>query len=124
MANDMMDMLKGILGNDAEEKIKTVMSSLGVNENNQPQTPSNTDTEVGSQIATTQPTTSMPAINTDAIAGMMKIKNMFDEMTNGKNDTRSNLLMSLKPYMRSSRQKSIDNAVRIIGLTKLTDLFR
>ena len=35
-----------------------------------------------------------------------------------KNDPRTNLLLSLKPYMREGRKHSIDSAVRLFGAYK------
>lgn len=95
---DAMDTLKNILGDDAEDKIKNVMSSLSSSDND----------------------SSVPDIDTEGIDKLMQIKNIMDSMTTTRNDPRTNLLMSLKPYMRSGRQKSIDSAVRLLGLTNVT----
>ncbi len=97
---DAMDTLKNILGDDAEDKIKNVMNSL-----------SSPDEEEN---------TSLPAMNMDGIDQIMQIKSIMDSMTTNRNDPRTNLLMSLKPYMRSGRQRSIDSAIRLLGLTNVT----
>jgi len=39
-------------------------------------------------------------------------------------DKRINLLNALRPYMKSSRAESIDKAVRIIKLTKLSSILK
>ena len=39
-------------------------------------------------------------------------------------DSRINLLSALKPYMRSSRVAQMDNAIRILKLTKLTSVLK
>lgn len=96
----MMDTLKGILGDGAEDKIKSAVSALSG----------------GSQGTPTQ-------ISPENMEYFMKIKSIADELSH-PNDARSQLLMSLKPYMRTERQKGIDNAVRILNLTKLSGLFR
>ena len=100
---DAMDALKNILGDDAEDKIKNVMSSLS--------TSSSEDSEEAS-------------FNTDGLDQIMQIKNIMQSMATSKNDPRTNLLMSLKPYMRGNRQKSIDSAVRLLGLTNITKLLK
>ena len=102
---DMMDTLKGILGDGAEDKIKSAVSAL-----------SGGSTGGGAPGGA-------PQITPENMEYIMKIKNLADELSH-PNDARSQLLMSLKPYMRSERQKGIDNAVRILNLTKLSGLFR
>ncbi len=91
---DAMDTLKNLLGDDAEDKIKNVMSSF-----------SGGDGDGDS-------------------AELMQIRDMINHLGKSSNDPRSNLLMSLKPYMRETRQHSIDSAVRLLNLTKLSKLIK
>ena len=100
---DAMDTLKNILGDDAEDKIKNVMNSLSSSDEDE---------------------TSLPAMNMDGIDQIMQIKSIMDSMTTNRNDPRTNLLMSLKPYMRSGRQRSIDSAIRLLGLTNVTKFLK
>ncbi len=92
---DAMDTLKNLLGDDAEDKIKNVMSSF-----------SEGDGDSGDS------------------AELMRIRDMINNLGKSSNDPRSNLLMSLKPYMRETRQHSIDSAVRLLNLTKLSKLIK
>lgn len=89
---DAMDALKNILGDGAEDKIRDVMSSFSGGGND------------------------------GDSADLMQIRDMINNLGRSTNDPRSNLLMSLKPYMRSSRQHSIDSAVKLLNLTKLSKL--
>lgn len=98
-----METLKGILGDGAEDKIKTALGALS-----------------GGDAAPQRLPTAVTPENMEYI---MKIKNIADELSH-PNDARSQLLMSLKPYMRSERQRGIDNAVRILNLSKLSGIFR
>ena len=100
---DAMDTLKNLLGDDAEDKIKNVMNSLSSSDEDE---------------------TSLPAMNMDGIDQIMQIKSIMDSMTTNRNDPRTNLLMSLKPYMRSGRQRSIDSAIRLLGLTNVTKFLK
>jgi len=100
---DAMDTLKNLLGDDAEDKIKNVMNSLSSPDDNE---------------------SSLPAMNMDGIDQIMQIKSIMDSMTTNRNDPRTNLLMSLKPYMRSGRQRSIDSAIRLLGLTNVTKFLK
>ncbi len=92
---DAMDTLKNLLGDDAEDKIKNVMSSF-----------SGGDGDSGDS------------------AELMQIRDMINNFGKSSNDPRSNLLMSLKPYMRETRRHSIDSAVRLLNLTKLSKLIK
>ena len=99
---DAMDTLKNILGDDAEDKIKNVRSSLSPSDNGE----------------------AAESFDADNLSQLMQIKDIMQSMTSNRNDPRTNLLLSLKPYMRSNRQKSIDSAVKLLGLTNLTKLFK
>ena len=100
---DAIDTLKNILGDDAEDKIKNVMSSLSSSSGEGNISDFN---------------------NADSINQIMQIKDIMQSLTMNRNDPRANLLMSLKPYMRSGRQRSIDSAVRLLGLGSITRLLR
>ena len=54
---------------------------------------------------------------------LLKIKNII-ECFNEKDDTRANLLYSLKPYLRESRQKKIDQYVNLFKLSGITKLIK
>ncbi len=96
--SDAMDTLKNLLGDNAEDKIKNVMNSISQNGDD--------------------------AQGDDSAEYLMQMKNLIDGLSSSHSDPRSNLLMSLRPYMRSNRQKSIDSAVKLLNLTKLSKLFR
>jgi hypothetical protein len=106
MANDMMDTLRGILGDNADEKIQSVLSGLQSNQGGRESSPEAVTAGLGG--------------SNDYLT---QIKSIVGQMENA-NDTRSNLLLSLKPYMRAERQKSIDSAVKILNLTRFSGLFK
>lgn len=112
MANDMMNTLRSLLGDNADEKIKTVLQSL----------------QSGSVpgAASSAPPPSSGSTTSSAPEGteyLMQIKNIIDQMGSA-NDSRSRLLMSLRPYMRQNRQHGIDNAVKILNMARFSGLFR
>ena len=122
MANDMMSTLKGLLGDNADEKIQSVLSAL----QNTNQTPKEETVETtAAPVETPKPTPPRPVSSSgaDGMEYIMKIKNVIDEMGSA-NDARSNLLMSLRPYMRQERQRGIDNAIRVLNLSKFSGLFK
>ncbi len=54
---------------------------------------------------------------------IMKIKSIIETL-NTKNDPRSNLLYSLKPYLRKSKQSKLDQYANLLKITQMTDLFK
>ena len=118
--NDMLNALKGLLGDNAEEKIGKVMNALQSNN----ETPINTEDDVIIQQNDDKPPVQLLQNNSsDSMQYISQIKNIIGQMSNA-NDSRSNLLMSLRPYMRENRQKSIDNVVKILNLSKFSGLFQ
>ena len=46
------------------------------------------------------------------------------EKMNDKNDPRSNLLYSLKPYLRQSKQEKLDQYVNLLNFSKIADILK
>lgn len=54
---------------------------------------------------------------------IMKMKSIMEKM-NSKNDPRSNLLYSLKPYLRESKKEKLDQYANLLNIAKLSELFK
>lgn len=65
-------------------------------------------------------TSSTPNIDFETI---LKIKSIIETL-NKKDDPRSNLLYSLKPYLRESKQKKLDQYVNLFKITQISNLFK
>lgn len=115
--NSAIDALKGILGDNADEKIQAVMQGLSGN---------STEKNEASQQPVNKENVSraLSALGGGNAEYLMQIKSIVDQLGNSRDDPRSNLLMSLRPYMRGNRQKSIDSAVKMLNLTKLSGLLK
>ena len=116
MAEDMMGTLKGLLGDNAEDKIQSVLSALGNSKASPP------PDENAQEDFSPTPVTS-PKITPEMLQYVSQFKGIIDDMGRA-NDSRSSLLLALKPYMREGRQKSIDSAIKLLNISKLTGLFR
>lgn len=114
--NSAMNTLKSLLGDDAEQKIQAVMSSLSSSSEN--------NDSSNEELIPTQNTAPPTPIDTAGLEQILKIKEIINELGNSRSDSRSNLLMSLKPFLRQSRQQSVDSAVRLLNLTKLSNLIK
>ena len=54
---------------------------------------------------------------------ILKMKSVMEKMNN-TNDPRSNLLYSLKPYLRKTRQEKIDQYINLFKISKITNLLK
>ena len=91
--------------------------------NNEPsstyQSSSNNDVPF-STMSTSSNATGFENIDFDTV---LKIKSIMETL-NKKDDPRSNLLYSLKPYLRETRQKKLDQYVNLFKITEVTNLFK
>jgi len=53
------------------------------------------------------------------IGTIMKMKSIMDKMKSSKNDPRSNLLRSLKPYLKPSRKEQVDKYIQIFNMSQV-----
>lgn len=112
---DIMDTLKDLLGDNAEEKINSVMGMLS-------------SSGAASDKSDAAREDSAPGTDSPAAAIspelLIQTQKLMQQLSSGGNDDRSNLLMSLKPYMRENRKKSIDSAVKLLNIARLSHLFK
>ena len=53
---------------------------------------------------------------------LMKMKSVMDKM-NSSDDSRSNLLKSLKPYLRDDRKGKVDQYTNLLNMAKIAEIF-
>ena len=54
---------------------------------------------------------------------LLKIKQVMDSINSQKPDPRTNLLLSLKPYLKESRQKKVDQYIKLFNMEKVFETF-
>lgn len=54
---------------------------------------------------------------------MLKMKSVMDKINSNKNDPRSNLLLSLKPYLNNNRQKKLEQYMQFLNVSQIIDAF-
>ena len=54
---------------------------------------------------------------------ILKMKNVMDKMNSSKNDPRSNLLLSLKPYLNNNRKEKLDQYMQFLNISKVIEAF-
>lgn len=60
-------------------------------------------------------------VNID-MATLLKMKSIIDKMNNSKDDPRSNLLLSLKPYLKKSRKDKVEQYVKLLNMSKVMEV--
>ena len=50
------------------------------------------------------------------------MKKIMDAMKNNKDDPRANLLLSLKPYLKNSRQEKVDQYIKLFNMSKVFEV--
>ena len=121
---DMMDTLKGLLGDNADGKLQNAMNMLKNSglmdtpqKNNLEQVAEqiNKDIKTGNEGA-------LGGLSPEGIEFINQIKGVVNRISN-TNDTRSDLLRSLRPFMRSQRQQTIDRAIRLMNIGRFAGIF-
>ena len=123
--NKLKDMMnKGEL-NDVISQIPPEMiqnfSSM-MNNNNTKQVDSSNTENSNANNTTKNSNNSFDFSNID-MNTILKMKSIMDKMNNS-NDPRSNLLYSLKPYLREGRKEKIDQYANLLNIAKMTELFK
>lgn len=54
---------------------------------------------------------------------LLKLKAIMEKMQTNKDDPRSNLLLSLKPYLKPSRKDKIEQYIQLFNMSKVIDVF-
>lgn len=93
------------------EMLKNIMNMF--NSSNSSSNSNNSNTQNNSEA-------SSPNID---INMLLKIKSIMDNMNANKNDPRSNLLRSLKPYLKKSRQDKVEQYVQLFSMGKIINAF-
>ncbi len=111
--SDMMDTLKGLLGDNADDKISGIMQILNSD------SPQGTSDTVAPKV---EPTTDdTPSITPEML---MMAQGIMSRLSSSGDDDRTKLLMSLKPYMNGTRKSTIDSAVKMLKLSEMSEFFK
>lgn len=104
---DLAEMLNGLLSDpNTTEKLRALLD-------NKPAPPE-------------KKTEDKPALLPDGIdpAMMLKITRAMQHMNSKKSDNRTRLLSDLKPYVSSARSRRVDEAIEIMKILRVLDLFK
>lgn len=107
---------------DALKNFSTMMNGNTVsNENNHHVNTNNTNAENIDNSTNNENNSGFDFSKID-INTMMKMKSVMEKM-NHSSDPRSNLLQSLKPYLRDEKKSKLDQYANILNMANLMELF-
>ena len=105
--NNIMNQINSMLkNNEFPDDLKNILNNFKNSSSNNSSNESNNSSD--------------PEIDINTI---LKMKQIIDSMNSNKDDPRANLLMSLKPYLKESRKKKVDQYVKLFGLGKAFETF-
>ena len=106
--NEHTDVSSGI-NSINEDTIKNLINNFNMNNNNANSNQSDTQNNSNN-------------FNFD-INTIMKMKNVMDKMNSNMNDPRSNLLLSLKPYLNNDRKQKLDQYIQFLNISHVIEAF-
>lgn len=127
MSAMMQNISKMMSGNkEIPDNIKNILNNM----NNSNGTSTNTNSNTSSNDATDESseknnsstsTTNNPFENFD-MNTFFKMQQIMNSMNDTKNDSRANLLRSLKPYLKESRKNKVDQYIQLMKMGKIFEI--
>lgn len=109
--------LNNVISQIPPEMMQNVSSVINNNSNNNE---NNSHNSINNSSSSNTASNNFNNIDMNTI---LKMKSVIDSM-NSNNDPRSNLLNSLKPYLRDSRREKIDQYANLLNFAKIAELLK
>ena len=109
--------IQGAISQISPEMIQNFSKILNQNNTNNN---SSSNTSNSNQSSNSNSSFNMNSLDMDTV---MKITSAFNKM-NDKNDPRTNLLYSLKPYLRETRKEKLDQYVNLLNVSKIAEILK
>ena len=124
--SDVFEKLNSIAGNNniSPDMVNNLFNMLNNSSNSETHNNTCSGTSQNSNNASATSASQDNSVNNSGIdfETIMKMKSIIDKM-NVKDDPRSNLLQSLKPYLKDSRKSKIDQYIQLMNMSKVLDVF-
>lgn len=121
-----MDKLMSMLSNMDKSQLEEGLAKASkiLENNNKEEILKNINNSNNSNINNKSNSSNSQNFNMDGIdfETILKMKNMINSM-NTKDDPRSNLLQSLKPYLNDSRKSKVDQYINLMNMSKMLEVF-
>ena len=127
--SDIFDKLNSVAGsnNISPDMVNNLFNMLNNSNNTSNKSDSSHAGDSSNQNNTNSTTNSKSQNNSFDTSGIdfetiIRMKTIIDKMNN-KDDPRSNLLQSLKPYLNDSRKSKVDQYIQLMNMSKVIDVF-
>lgn len=111
-SNDIFQKLGSIFDNpEMSDNIKNILNNISSSESKKDN--ASNDAEKSNDNS------SIPNLDFETI---LKLKSIIDSFNNTENDSRSNLLLSLKPYVADNKKQKIDQYIKFLNLAKVIEI--
>lgn len=108
--NDIFQKLNSIMSDkETANNLKSIINNLNT---------SSTNTSQASDNDSEHSTTDIPNFDINMI---LKIKSIMDSLNKNPNDSRANLLLSLKPYLKDSKKEKIDQYIKFLKIANIIE---
>ncbi|MBR1653738.1 MAG: hypothetical protein IJ690_02120 [Clostridia bacterium] len=135
MNEDMSEMLMNfskMMNGEQEmpENIRNMLNSMTNNTSNSSTTQKHNSTNNQKMNDTDDSTSSRSKSNNSSTNNfsnidmntIIKIQQIMNSMNNTQNDSRTNLLLSLKPYLKESRKSKVDQYIQLMKMGKIFEI--
>lgn len=114
--NDIFQKINSILSDkEASDNLKNILDNFSSSDSSAK--PTSGTTESCENSTSSQNTNSVfPDLDINTI---LKLKTIMDSINNPEKDERSNLLLSLKPYLQDSKKEKIDQYVKFLSIARV-----
>ncbi len=109
--NEIPDNLKDVLNNFTNSSTSSSTPNCSITSNN-----------IGDSNNSSTSNNSNDSFELD-MNTILKLKQIMDSMNSNKPDPRTNLLLSLKPYLKESRKKKVDQYIKLFNMEKAFETF-
>lgn len=134
--SDMIKNLSSMLnGKEMPEDIKNIINNFASNNSNHNNSNYNNNSQTNNYSSNNQhdddissdSRTNNSSFNEKSspdidIGMILKMKQIMDSMKSNKDDPRANLLLSLKPYLKNSRQEKVDQYIKLFNMSKVFEV--
>lgn len=121
--SDVFDKLNNFASqnNISPDMINNLMNMLNNSSNNGNSNSSNENTAKNSANSSNNQDNPFNSSGID-FETILRMKSVIDQI-NIKDDPRSNLLKSLKPYLKDSRKSKVDQYIQLMNMSKVMEMF-
>lgn len=119
--NDFMQNFSNMINNNQiPDNIKNILNNMMQNTNNETTNNSDPNFTTSSSRKNTNTSNNTSTFNNFDMNTIFRIQNLMNSINNDKqNESRTNLLLSLKPYLKESRREKVDQYIQLMKMEKI-----